>query len=97
MDNENRRLCDWFEVKVDQKFEISDQEGNHLGQWTLTEVTRLSPVAIIDDKEQDSYWLKFNTEEQWHDGLYHLKSEDGEGALLFANSYSATEMQVTVN
>jgi len=97
MDSEKRRFCTWFEEKVDQKFEISDQEDNYLGQWTLKEVRRTTPVQLVDGVEQDSYWLRFDSTVQWYDGLYQLKAEDGGLVILFANAYTATDMQVTVN
>lgn len=97
MDIEKRRICAWFEDKVKQKFEISDQQGNHLGEWTLKEVKRLSSIEVIDGEKKDSYWLKFDSKVQWHDGLYLLKAEDGEQIILFANALSPTEMQASVN
>ena len=97
MDNERRRLCAWFEAKVKKKFEISDQEGNLLGEWTLKQVERLALVEVIEGKEIDSYWLKFDSKTQWHDGLYKLKAEDEEQVILYANALSATEMQASVN
>ncbi|MGJ8656443.1 MAG: hypothetical protein ACSHX6_08325 [Akkermansiaceae bacterium] len=97
MDNEMRRLCAWFETKLEQKFEIYDQEGNQLGEWMLEEVERLPSFKTSEGEELDCYWLKFDSKTQWYDGQYHLKAEDGERVVLFANALSATQMQSSVN